>query len=196
MLPRTCWIVSIPSICLLILYPFAKRFTDFPQLILGIQVSLGFFMGIGVIKNNPLDGLVDNWPEITSIHHQALGILSFYMANVCWTVVYDTVYAQQDVEDDARAGVRSMAVYFLGRQRLLLEFVSFLMCLFLLTSGWWESFGWRYFVSACGGTMVSLSYMMLTIELSKPEECSWWFKNGCWFVGLSITTGLVAQAAS
>lgn len=51
-----------------------------------------------------------NFCTTNSTTWAALGL--FYAAQVCWTVVYDTVYAQQDVEDDAKVGVRSMAVQF------------------------------------------------------------------------------------
>ncbi|RYP69050.1 hypothetical protein DL769_005368 [Monosporascus sp. CRB-8-3] len=117
-LPYTCWIIAVPSILLLALYPFAKRFTDFPQIVLGIQLAIGFFMGFASIDHDllrsprSLDGLENDRKDHA--------LLAFYLANVCWTIVYDTVYAQQDVEDDAKAGVRSMAVRFRGSTRTLL----------------------------------------------------------------------------
>jgi 4-hydroxybenzoate polyprenyltransferase len=99
-LPRACYIVSIPSIALLIVYPLAKRYTDFPQLILGIQVAIGILLGMAAGDPN------------MNARYSRKAVASFYMMNVAWTLIYDTVYAQQDVEDDSIAGVRSIAVRF------------------------------------------------------------------------------------
>jgi len=70
------------------LYPLAKRFTFYPQ------VVLGFFMNSGVvISNYVITGQVD------------ASTLLFYAAGVSWTMIYDTVYAHQDKSDDQRIGV-------------------------------------------------------------------------------------------
>ncbi|KAI1249006.1 hypothetical protein MGN70_008613 [Eutypa lata] len=172
-LPRICWIISIPDMFLMALYPFAKRFMDFPQVILGIQLAMGFLMGKGAMNA----GL-------------SLSDVPFYFANVCWTIIYDTVYAQLDVEDDAKAGVRSMAVLFRGRTKSMLCAVSFAKVALLFVSGYLQDFGRGYAALTGGGTLASLSYMLLTIDLSKPSDCLWWFQNGFWFIGLSVSAGL------
>ncbi|KAI1813505.1 UbiA prenyltransferase family-domain-containing protein [Poronia punctata] len=179
-LPRNCWFVAGPSIFLLWLYPFAKRFTDFPQVILGVQVGIGFFMGRAAVV----------W-LFWDYDYRAL--TAFYLANICWTIVYDTVYAQQDVEDDAKAGVRSIAVRFRDRTKGLLWTVAMAQVALLLASGYWEGFGGGYMTMCCGGVFLSQAYMLLTIDLRDPEECSWWFRRGTWFVGLSICGGLLLE---
>ncbi|KAI0008846.1 UbiA prenyltransferase family-domain-containing protein [Xylariaceae sp. FL0662B] len=191
LLPESCWVVSVPSICLLALYPFAKRFTDFPQAILGIQVGIGFFMGVVAIDQVSLRALMhlSGLQRNPNVHGQ----VAFYVANACWTIIYDTVYAQQDVEDDAKAGVRSMAVRFRGKAKALLWSVSVLEVALLTASGLWSGFGSGYMIMACGGTLASLGYMIGTINLSDPTECSWWFRNGTWFVGSSISGGLIIE---
>ncbi|KAI1140007.1 UbiA prenyltransferase family-domain-containing protein [Hypoxylon sp. FL0543] len=185
-LPKHCWFISMPSIILLALYPFAKRYTDYPQVILGLQVGMGLFMGMGAVKDNALEyvaELLNNQPRLWAA-------ASFYAANVCWTIIYDTVYAQQDVEDDTKAGVRSMAVRFHGSTKRLLWLVSVIQCSFLLLCGYLQGFGQAYISVTCGGTIIGLGYMILTIDLTDPTECSWWFKNGSWFIALSIVAGL------
>ncbi|KAI1372865.1 UbiA prenyltransferase family [Hypoxylon crocopeplum] len=188
-LPKACWVVSVPSITLLVLYPFAKRFTDFPQAILGVQVSLGFIMGMGAINSElftDMGDIVDTWDG----NRELWAIAAFYSANICWTIIYDTVYAQQDVEDDAKAGVRSMAVRFRGNTKTVLWASLIMQTSLLLMCGYWGDFGGRYMTVACGGTTTSLGFMIWTIDLTNPDECMWWFKNGCWLVGLSISAGL------
>ncbi|KAI0100581.1 UbiA prenyltransferase family-domain-containing protein [Nemania sp. FL0031] len=191
LLPRSCWVVSVPSIFLLALYPFAKRFTDFPQTILGIQVGIGFFMGAAAIDDGWFKD-IDNFAAMRS-NRNIQAMMAFYLANACWTVVYDTVYAQQDVEDDVKAGVRSIAVRFRGRTRTLLWGVSSMVVAMLLASGYLSRFGCGYFAVACGGTMASLSYMLSTVDFTAPAECAWWFRNGTWFVGFSISCGLILE---
>ncbi|KAI9148763.1 UbiA prenyltransferase [Paramyrothecium foliicola] len=190
-LPQSCWIVSVPDIFLLGLYPFAKRFTDYPQAILGLQIALGFFMGLAAMDPGFVGKLTELAFNPTDPNGLAMG--AFYLANACWTVVYDTVYAQQDVADDAKAGVRSMAVRFRGKERQLLWTLVLALVGFLAACGYWQNFSLAYFTIACGGTLSSLSYMLLTIDFKNGDECSWWFEQGYRFVAVSITLGLVSQ---
>ncbi|KAI2613379.1 UbiA prenyltransferase family [Hypoxylon sp. NC1633] len=178
-LPEVCWIISVPNIVLLIFYPFAKRFTDFPQVILGVPVSIGIFMGMGAVNAKLSTDLRRMIYEGDERHICATA--AFYIANMCWTIVYDTVYAQQDVEDDAKAGVRSMAVRFRGKAKTVLRIFSIAQACLLFMS------------VACGGTMATLGYMILTIDLTNPAECIWWFKDSCWLFGLPVSTGLVLE---
>lgn len=191
-----CQIVAIPSIFLLWFYPFAKRVTDFPQAVLGVQVAFGVLIGIGAQHGDLLSSLLQR-RDVLGVDQDALddrrliaSIAALYLANACWTLVYDTVYAQQDVEDDAKAGVRSMAVWFRGRAKSMLWSVATVQVALLILSGYCIGLGPFYFTVACGGTAASLTYMLITIDLAKPAECAWWFRNGCWLVGLSLTGGL------
>lgn len=187
-LPLACWVVAIPSIFLLWLYPFAKRFTDFPQAILGVQVAIGFLMGIAATNGSILVEVLDGATERARALTVSIG--AFYIAQACWTVIYDTVYAQQDVEDDAKAGVRSIAIRFRGHAKTLLWSLSVVKVILLVVSGYAAGFGVEYMAVTCGGVMASFVYMLVTIDLHSPADCAWWFKNGCWFVAASVTAGL------
>ena len=80
---------------IVLLYPFAKRFTSWPQAILGLAFGYGGLLG---------------WTAVTgSLDAPALLI---YCAAVLWTIGYDTIYALQDIADDERAGVKSTARLF------------------------------------------------------------------------------------
>lgn len=194
-LPTICWVVSVPSAILISLYPFAKRFTDFPQSILAVQVAIGFFLGIGAQDpaflesqwNSLLAGQREGQLRLTG------SMLAFYVGCICWTTVYDTVYAQQDVEFDAKAGVRSMAVHFRGYARALLGTLSAVLVGLLLAAGYLAGFGAAYNWLACGGPAAALAYMTATVDLTKPAECAWWFRNNCWLVGLPIACGLALE---
>ncbi|GAP91687.1 putative para-hydroxybenzoate-polyprenyltransferase-like protein [Rosellinia necatrix] len=191
-LPKTCWLTSVPNVILATFYPFAKRFTDFPQAVLGFQQALGLFIGAGTIMTNPEKSPdFENKPNATE-HLWAVGAL--YLAIVCWEMIVDMVYAQQDVEYDAKAGVRSMAVHFRNSAKALLWAISLLQTLFLVATGVWAGFGRGYMAISCGGVISALAYMLGTINLSVPHECAWFFKVGHWFVNLAMAGGLLVQS--
>lgn len=183
-LPVDCWLLAIPKIFLLALYPFAKRFTDFPQLVLGFEMATGIFIGAAAVGYNFKETTGESW----------IGFGLFYLAQVCWTVVYDTVYAQQDVEDDAKAGVRSMAVRFMDAPKALLTFVAVLQVALMAISGWIQGWGLAYFTVTCGGVALLLFWNVYTVDLKNPSECMWWFVNGIKMVGAMTSFGLALEA--
>jgi 4-hydroxybenzoate polyprenyltransferase len=77
------------------LYPFMKRVTSFPQAVLGMAFAWGALVG---------------WPAVTG--SLALAPVLLYLGAVFWTIGYDTIYAVQDIEDDALAGIGSSALFF------------------------------------------------------------------------------------
>src|SRR5690606_21731780 len=86
------------SLLIVAIYPFAKRFTDWPQFFLGLAFSWGALMGWAALAG---------WLSLAS--------LFLYGAAIAWTIGYDTIYAHQDKEDDALVGVRSTARLFGAR---------------------------------------------------------------------------------
>ncbi len=87
--------LGLLSIVPVAVYPYVKRFSDFPQLVLGLAFSWGALLG---------------W----SAHGGPLGLapIMLYASAICWTVGYDTIYAMQDVEDDALIGIGSTPRHF------------------------------------------------------------------------------------
>jgi 4-hydroxybenzoate polyprenyltransferase len=87
--------VGILSIGVVAVYPYVKRVSDFPQIVLGLAFSWGALLG---------------W----SAYFGTLGIppIILYAATICWTIGYDTVYAMQDAEDDALIGIGSTPRHF------------------------------------------------------------------------------------
>ena len=95
--PPTIWL-GVASLALVFPYPLMKRITWWPQLFLGLTFNWGALMG---------------WTAITGAAEPSgavLAPLALYAAGVVWTLGYDTIYAHQDKEDDARIGVRSTAL--------------------------------------------------------------------------------------
>lgn len=184
LLPTTCLFVATPSIFLLWLYPFAKRFTQYPQLVLGFHIALGIYLGMSAMG-------YDVWTDKSPTRVAAT--VAFYLACVAWTVVYDTIYAHQDLKDDIKAGVKSMAVRFQHSAKTVLFSTAALQVLLLVAAGILGKFSVSYFSITCAGTAIALVYMISAVDLNQPAECMWWFKNGCWLVGSTIAGGLVKE---
>ena len=91
-LPRTAQIIALASLALVAAYPFMKRITWWPQAWLGLVFSWGALVG---------------WPAATGSF--ALPALWLWLGSIAWVIGYDTLYAIQDIEDDALVGVRSSA---------------------------------------------------------------------------------------
>src|ERR1051325_2827339 len=92
-LNRTCWLLGIAVLGLIGSYPFMKRITYWPQLFLGLNFNWGTLLGWAAVTGSI------GWPA-----------LLLYAGGICWTLGYDTIYAHQDKEDDARIGVKSSAL--------------------------------------------------------------------------------------
>ena len=83
------------SLFLVILYPLAKRYTYWPQFVLGLTFNWGSLMGFSAF-----------YGDLT------FDAFLLYAACICWTIGYDTIYAYQDIEDDQKIGVKSTALLF------------------------------------------------------------------------------------
>ena len=114
MLPRTAQLVALASLALVAAYPFMKRLTWWPQAWLGLVFSWGALVG---------------WPAVTG--DLALPALLLWLGSVFWVIGYDTLYAIQDIEDDALVGVRSSARALGYRARLGVS-----ICYALALLGW------------------------------------------------------------
>lgn len=92
---RAAIFTGIASLAIVALYPFMKRITDFPQFVLGLAFNWGVLVAWMATHAQP-----------------GLAPLLLYAAGIAWTLGYDTIYALQDIEDDAVVGVRSTARFF------------------------------------------------------------------------------------
>lgn len=157
-------------------YPFFKRFTHFPQVVLGVAFGWGMVMAFSAET-----GAVP-WPA-----WWLLGI------NVLWSVIYDTLYAMVDREDDIAVGIKSTAILF-GRHDL--KVVAVLMVLMIVSLSWLGvrlDFGFAWFA----GVAVAAGLFGYQLHLSRSrtrEGCFKAFLNNNW-VGLVIFAGLAAEYA-
>ena len=95
---RFAILTGIASLVIVAIYPFMKRITWWPQVVLGLAFSWGALMGFAVTL-----GRID------------LTALALYAGSIAWVIGYDTIYAHQDAEDDALIGIKSTARLFGAR---------------------------------------------------------------------------------
>ena len=182
-LPLQCIYHALPITILFAFYPFAKRVTYYPQVVLGFPFAWAIFMCCAALGVDPFS------PRFR------IPTACLFTANVLWTIIYDTIYAHQDIKDDVKAGVKSMAVRFADSTKLLVTVLASVQLALLVLTGWEAEFSSIYFVGSCGGALVSLASMIAQVELEKPASCAWWFHWGFWFVGGSVTVGLFGSYA-
>lgn len=165
-------VLGVASLAIVAIYPFAKRFTDWPQFFLGMAFSWGALMGWAA--------------EFANVSAAAVAL---YVAAIAWTIGYDTIYAHQDKEDDALIGVRSTARLFGERTAQWLIGLYSLTVVLIALAFWLSGVGlvaWLGLVVAAA----MLFWQIATLDIDDPEQCLALFKsNGV--VGLILFAGLV-----
>ena len=166
-------VLGILSLAVVAIYPFAKRFTDWPQFFLGLAFSWGALMG---------------W----SAEFGTLSCAAFllYAGAVAWTIGYDTIYAYQDREDDELIGVRSTARRFGDRPRPWLVGLYGITTLLILFSFMAAGAGFLAYVALFAAAIL-LFYQILVLDIHDAGQCLALFKFNN-IVGLIIFAGLVA----
>ncbi|KAK4178696.1 putative para-hydroxybenzoate--polyprenyltransferase mitochondrial precursor [Triangularia setosa] len=177
--PTSCFYYATPSLLLVTLYPLAKRVTYYPQFVLGLTFSWGAILGFPALGID----LLSNSAAMT-----AAGLL--YASNVAWTVLYDMIYAHQDIKDDAKAGIKSIALKHDKETKQVLTGLAAVQVALLAGAGVAAGAGPVFFIGGCGGAAVTLGVMIKRVNLKSVKDCWWWFVNGCWITGGAISLGL------
>jgi 4-hydroxybenzoate polyprenyltransferase len=169
----TIWL-GASSLLLIAIYPFMKRLTYWPQLVLGLTFKWGALIG---------------WAAITG--SLALAALALYAGSVLWTIGYDTIYAHQDKEDDALLGLKSTALRFgAATQQWLVFFYGGAAVL-------WGMAGVLAgahiaFLLALGLVLAHLVWQVATLEINDANNCLRRFKSNQ-IVGWLLFGGLVVD---
>ena len=167
--------LSLIGAALTVSYPFVKRFFPLPQLYLGVSfggwgVPMAFAAQIGQV------------PRIAWV---------IFMAAVVWAVIYDTLYAMVDREDDLKIGVRSTAIAFADMDRMMIGILQLLMLAALALVGRTLHFGTWYF-GGLGVAAVTFAYQQWLIRNRDPEGCQQAFLNNN-YTGIAIFAGILLQ---
>ncbi|KAL9065872.1 MAG: hypothetical protein Q9161_007925 [Pseudevernia consocians] len=180
-LPASCAYHAIPINVLFGGYALMKRITHYPQFVLGFPFAWAIFMSYAALNVDPLSSC------------RIISTVSLFIANILWTMIYDTVYVHQDIRDDIKAGVKSMAIRFADSTKELAAILATIQVTLLLTTGWQAGLSPLYFVFTCGGTAFALGKMIAEVDLKEPSSCARFFHRGFWYVGGSIVMGFAAE---
>jgi 4-hydroxybenzoate polyprenyltransferase len=168
--------LGIASLLIVVVYPFMKRITYWPQIVLGLAFSWGALMGwAGAF------GRLDVAP------------LLLYAGSISWVIGYDTIYAHQDREDDALIGIKSTALLFGERTKpMLVLFYAIAVVLIgaagaLAGGGLWLWLGLLAFA-------VHLGWQVVRLDTADPDNCLRVFKSDR-DAGLILFAGLLLDAA-
>ena len=168
--------MSVGGLLLAIIYPFMKRYTQLPQVVLGAAFSWSIPM-VFVATEQPLNGTV--W--------------ALYFANLAWTVAYDTQYAMVDKNDDIKIGVKSTAILFGQYDKLMIILLQMFSLLLLTTAALWLKLSWPFYLAL----IISMGLFVYQQRLIKDRERSLCFKaflhNN--YVGLALTLGVIGHYA-
>jgi 4-hydroxybenzoate polyprenyltransferase len=166
---------GIASLVIVAVYPFMKRITWWPQIVLGLAFSWGALMGFAVTF-----GRID------------AAALLLYAGSIAWVIGYDTIYAHQDAEDDALIGIKSTALLFGARTRpALMAFYATAVALiggalWLAAARWPAAIGLVAFAA-------HLVWQIVRLDISDPALCLRVFKSNR-DAGLLLFAGLLADA--
>ena len=157
-------------------YPFFKRWTHFPQVVLGLAFGWGIPMAFAA--------------ETSQVASAAWLIL---LINVIWSVIYDTLYAMVDRDDDISIGLKSTAILFGHHDLLILRLLKILMITLFLLLGSGLQFAWPWFAGVAVAAGLFMWQQYLVRERGR-DACFKAFLNNNW-VGLAIWVGLLAAYA-
>ena len=164
--------LSIFALVLASIYPFLKRYTNLPQLGLGIAFSWGIPMAFAA--------------QTASVPIETWVLL---LANLFWVVVYDTQYAMVDREDDLQIGIKSTAILFGEADRHIIGLLQLvcLLCLFWVAHEF--SLGLVY-ISSIFLVAILFLYHLYLVRHRRRQDCFKAFKHNNW-VGICILLGIV-----
>lgn len=189
------WPLTAPLILMVLSYPFAKRYTHYAQVVLGVTLAWGTLIGSNATGVNIL--IWNKQPlELGSTHNVVYGQIGLFLSYVVWSVLHDTVYAQQDIKDDLKTNLMSVAVHYKHQLRMLLAGLSIVQVVLHVWTGICLQAGVWYYLPACLGCAAMLFTLVTKLDLEDPSDCAWWFNNGsAWYGGLTFL-GLFAEYMS
>jgi 4-hydroxybenzoate polyprenyltransferase len=153
-------------------YPFMKRYTHLPQAYLGI--AFGFAVPMA------FSAQTDSIPPVAWL---------MYLATILWALVYDTMYAMVDKDDDLKIGVKSTAILFGENDRLIMGFLQIIILGLLVIIGLMQNLGGFYYAGLFAAAGLSVYQQKLIFHRDRAL-CFQAFLNNNWY-GLAVFLGLM-----
>jgi 4-hydroxybenzoate polyprenyltransferase len=164
-------ILSFVALAIATVYPFMKRVTYFPQVVLGMAFSMAIPMAFAAV--------LDEIPTSAWL---------LYVANLLWVLAYDTLYGMVDKTDDLKIGVKSTAIFF-GEADLQITATIQVMFLFgMLLVGAQFNLNYFYYIGLLVASCL-IAWQIYSCRNHQPKKCFKAFLNNNW-VGLAIFIGV------
>jgi 4-hydroxybenzoate polyprenyltransferase len=168
--------ISFIAIALAVLYPFTKRWTNLPQLILGLafamSVPMAFSAQTGTVPASA------GW---------------IFLATILWTLIYDTLYAMADREEDLKIGVKSTAILFAKYDQIFITLLQVLLMLVFIKIGNLFDLGAFYDISLII-ILIFMIYHQLLIKNGKKSDYFKAFINNH-YIGMTLFSGIFLSTA-
>ncbi|KAH8796866.1 4-hydroxybenzoate polyprenyl transferase [Flagelloscypha sp. PMI_526] len=168
-------LLGVAGLGINIVYPFMKRITYWPQLILGFAFNWGIVIGWCAVTNT-LDLNV---------------VLPMYIGGIAWTLVYDSIYAYQDKKDDVKAGVKSTALVFGERPIPILVALTLVFLGLSTYAGYQNGQGFWYYLGMVFCALHHARIIQRT-DFDDPKSC-WDGFAGSAYAGMWITAGALGD---
>ena len=169
-------LMSFGGLALAFCYPFMKRYTHLPQVVLGAAFGWGIPMAFTAIGGTvPLVGWV------------------LFFAKLLWTVAYDTMYAMCDRDDDLKVGIKSTAILFGDNDKLIIGLLQIATLLLMVWAGTLADMGVIYYLSLVGAAGFFI-YQQWKIRKRLRMPCFEAFLNNHW-AELVVLVGVIIDFA-
>ena len=166
--------LSVAALALAWVYPFMKRYTHLPQVVLGAAFGWSIPMAFAAVSES-----------------LPLSCWLMFVANVLWAVAYDTLYAMVDRDDDLKIGVKSTAILFGRHDKLIVGILQVIVLALMTAVGWLNGLGWPYYASIAVAGALFIYQQWLVVNRER-EACFKAFMNNN-YVGLALFLGLAVS---
>jgi 4-hydroxybenzoate polyprenyltransferase len=164
-------LLSVAALALAWVYPFMKRYTHLPQVVLGAAFGWSIPMAFAAVS--------DSLP---------LSCWLMFLANILWAVAYDTQYAMVDRDDDLKIGIKSTAILFGQYDKLIIGILQVAVLVLMVAIGMMNHLGWAFYGAiAVAGAL--FAYQQTLIKDRERDACFKAFMNNN-YVGLVLFLGL------
>ena len=164
-------LLSVAALALAWVYPFMKRYTHLPQVVLGAAFGWSIPMAFAAVSESV-----------------PLSCWLMFLANILWAVAYDTQYAIVDRDDDLKIGIKSTAILFGRHDKLIIGILQVAVLALMVTMGYLNGLNWAFYWAVLVAGMLFV-YQQKLIAKREREACFKAFMNNN-YVGLVLFLGL------
>ncbi|WP_312214163.1 4-hydroxybenzoate octaprenyltransferase [Pseudescherichia sp.] len=167
-------LLSVAALALAWTYPFMKRYTHLPQVVLGAAFGWSIPMAFAAVSESV-----------------PLSCWLMFFANILWAVAYDTLYAMVDRDDDVKIGIKSTAILFGRHDKLIVGILQVLVLVLMATVGWLNGLGWAFYASIVVAGALFFWQQKMIVHRDR-DACFKAFLNNN-YVGLALFVGLAVS---